>query len=201
MSKLIDFLCRYFKIDDDVADELMGITLRACHKKGETLINIGDHSDRIYFLERGLVRGYYCISQGEDFTSWLQINNGVFSSFRTFILGEPSRIAIEFLEDSVVMSVTRTDIDLLCAKHVQLLQVRVAYLQALNSETIEHNRMLQSMDASERYAYFAENHPQLLLRVNLGHIATFLGINQATLSRIRAKHKKKQPPVLDKTSH
>jgi CRP/FNR family transcriptional regulator, anaerobic regulatory protein len=191
MSKLIDYLCRFFKIDDYVADDLMAITTRTTHKKGETLVKLGEISERIYFLERGLVRGYYCNSQGEDFTSWMHVNNGVFSSFRSYMFGEPSRVAIEFLEDSTVLSVTRAELEALCEKHLQLLQVRVIVLQELNGETIEHNRMLQSMDASERYAHFAERYPHLLQRVNLGHIATFLGINQATLSRIRAKHKTK----------
>jgi hypothetical protein len=62
-------------------------------------------------------------------------------------------------------------------------------LQEAYSRVIEHNMMLQSMDAKERYQYFMNKYPHLIQRVNLGHIATYLSINQATLSRIRAKLK------------
>lgn len=53
------------------------------------------------------------------------------------------------------------------------------------SEMLNRAEILQTLSASERYQRFCKEYPQLLQRVNLGYIASFIGVDNATLSRIR----------------
>jgi DNA-directed RNA polymerase specialized sigma54-like protein len=48
--------------------------------------------------------------------------------------------------------------------------------------------MLRKNTAEEKYKFFLDNHPNLMQRVSLKHIATYLGMNEETLSRIRSKY-------------
>jgi DNA-directed RNA polymerase specialized sigma54-like protein len=50
--------------------------------------------------------------------------------------------------------------------------------------------MLRKNTAEEKYKFFLENHPNLLLRVSLKHVATYLGMNEETLSRVRSQYHK-----------
>jgi hypothetical protein len=52
--------------------------------------------------------------------------------------------------------------------------------------------MLRKHTADEKYNFFMEQHPDLINRVPLKHIATYLGMNEETLSRVRSKYRKAQ---------
>ncbi len=54
-------------------------------------------------------------------------------------------------------------------------------------ELLERTSSFQTLSAAERYQKFCDEHPGLLQRVNLGCIASYIGIDIATLSRIRKK--------------
>jgi len=58
---------------------------------------------------------------------------------------------------------------------------------SISKEMLERSRQFQTMTASERYNDFCKKHPEILQRVTLGHIASYIGIDIATLSRIRRK--------------
>jgi DNA-directed RNA polymerase specialized sigma54-like protein len=53
-------------------------------------------------------------------------------------------------------------------------------------------QMLRKHTAEEKYKYFLDNHPQLMTRVPLKHIASYLGMNEETLSRVRSRYHRKK---------
>jgi hypothetical protein len=55
-------------------------------------------------------------------------------------------------------------------------------------DLMERTYCLQFQSAKESYEHLIQTHPQLIKRASLGHIASYLGISQETLSRIRAKN-------------
>jgi hypothetical protein len=55
------------------------------------------------------------------------------------------------------------------------------------SEMLDRAESFQTLSASERYQKFCKEYPQLLQRINLSYIASFIGVDNATLSRIRKK--------------
>ena len=55
------------------------------------------------------------------------------------------------------------------------------------SEMLNRTESFQTLSATERYQKFCNEYPQLLQRVNLGYIASYIGVDNATLSRIRKK--------------
>jgi CRP-like cAMP-binding protein len=189
MNELLDFLSQIGNVDPAAAKDLESLMHRRVYAKGEHLLEIGTVSQHAYFLEQGLVRGYYKNKSGEEFTTWLHSAPKMFASFKSYSSGTPGVIAAVFLERSIIQSISKPDLMTLCAKHPVLFQLLHYTLQEACNRMIDHTMMLQSMDASERYEQFRQLYPQLVDRVNLGHIASYLGINQATLSRIRAKSK------------
>ncbi len=99
----------------------------------------------------------------------------------------PDRRTIELLEHSILFSLHYNDLENLCSKHHdiekffrQLLSIGLVQLQQKFDD-------LHFATALQRYQTLVKNHPTLIQRVPLGMIASFLGITQETLSRIRSQ--------------
>jgi CRP/FNR family transcriptional regulator, anaerobic regulatory protein len=187
MSKLLEHLSRYYALDKEVQDKLMASVVTTKYSRGDTILGIGQYCKDIYFLEEGLVRCYYEDAKHDQYTCLIFEENRLFSSYMSYATRQPSLIAIEATENCVVTSLAREHNDEISASYEQWARLQHNVLQRAYIRLQEHNMMLQSMAATERYEYFITTYPSIAQRINLGHIATYLGINQATLSRIRSK--------------
>ncbi len=150
------------------------------------LLTPGQVADRIFFLERGIARGYY-LRDDRDVTSWFMREGDFVISIVSFISRVPADEAIELLEDGVVWSI----------RHAQLQRLyelfpEFNYVGRVLTETyyVRSERRAQSLrwqSAEERYRDLLREFPDLFNRVPLRHIASHLGISAETLSRLRAK--------------
>ena len=147
------------------------------------LIRQGARSRMLYFIEKGALRSYY-LKDGEEVTTWFSFEHSFATSFYSFISGEPSFENIELLEDSVLLGLSFHDLNPLTEAHPSINQ--------LYRKVLEWNFVLQEQKiaerynlASERYQELIRKYPEILQRVPLGYIASYLGITQSTLSRIR----------------
>lgn len=150
------------------------------------LVREGQFSDKMFFILKGALRAYY-IHDDKEYTDWFMFENMFACSLSAFFGAVPSPQCIETLEDTDVLILTRPQLEDLCRKHhdMSLFNGRVLShsLVTLQAGFIEQRFKL----APERYALLLENYPEAIRRVPLKYIASYLGISQETLSRIRAK--------------
>jgi len=153
-------------------------------KRGEILVKEGEYSDQLYFVIQGGVRAYY-LKKGKTITDWFAFENDFISSIVSFFLGVPSQHFIEVLEDASLMVLQLKDVEMLCDKYHDF--ERLARLSTTKTMLQLQQRIvsLQFMSSKERYESLLEKYPQIELRAPLGDIASYLGITQETLSRIR----------------
>lgn len=148
----------------------------------------GMKSTNLYFVIRGIVRGYYIDEQGNDITKCFSSENEFFSSegLRT---ASVSSFTIECLEDCKCIQIPYELVYKIIKKDESLNNIFVkCYLQEV--EKLE-NRIKNSalMNAEELYIDFSRRYPQLHDRVELRYIASYIGIRAASLSRIRKEIK------------
>jgi len=153
--------------------------------RGETLVREGEHSYELYYIVKGGARAYY-LKDGKTITDWFAFENDFISSIVSFFLGVPSQHYIEVFEDTTFMVLQLRDIEVLCEKHHDF--ERLARLSTTKTMLQLQQRIvsLQFKSSKERYDSLLENYPQIELRAPLGDIASYLGITQETLSRIRS---------------
>jgi CRP-like cAMP-binding protein len=154
--------------------------------KGYLLTKAGGICNYLFFIEKGLSRTFY-YKDGKDITDWISPEGNFAVSIVSFLTRKPDIRSVELLEPSVVGSLSFNDLENLCAKYHEIER----FGRLLVSEGIV--QMQQRFDdlhfatALERYQKLLNTNPKLLQRVPLGMIASYLGITQETLSRIRAR--------------
>ncbi len=152
--------------------------------KGDILVKEGEYSHELYYVAKGGARAYY-LKDGKTITDWFAFDNDFISAIVSFFLGIPSQHYIEILEDTTLLVLQRQDIDTLCNKHHDF--ERLGRLSTTKTMLQLQQRIvsLQFKSSRERYESLLENYPHIELRAPLGDIASYLGITQETLSRIR----------------
>lgn len=153
--------------------------------KGEILVREGEYSYELYYIVKGGARAYY-LKDGKTITDWFAFENDFISSIVSFFLRVPSQHYIEVFEDTTFMILQLKDIEMLCDKYHDF--ERVARLSTTKTMLQLQQRIvsLQFKSSRERYDSLLEKYPQIELRSPLGDIASYLGITQETLSRIRS---------------
>ncbi len=107
----------------------------------------------------------------------------------SYFSNQPGYETIELLEKSEVYRLSYASLMTLYRDHMEVANWGRRFAE---SELIKAEMRFISQrfkPAAERYGEFASNFPELTGRVQLGHIASYLGVSQVTLSRIRAEYK------------
>ena len=183
----VEYINTFLPLSANVSDELVIKSKKQVLPKHYLLQIEGDICEKIFFIEKGLIRWYYYNEDGRDVTDSFAAENSFVTAFDSFFQRKPSRYFIELLEDSVIYSMTYNDLEESFEKFPDIQRISRLLLIEVLEQTIEKNAALQFRNAEQRYRYITDKHPDLLQRVSLGHIASYLGITQETLSRIRAK--------------
>jgi CRP-like cAMP-binding protein len=132
------------------------------------------------------LRGYYDLD-GKEITHWFSFEGDFFTSFHSFISQEPAVENIQLLEGSILWSISKEDLMKLLDQYHELERLlRIAYEKYyLRLEERFVNAQFRS--ATGRYKDLLLQAPHFIERVPLGYIASYLGVSQETLSRIRGR--------------
>ncbi|WP_432712434.1 Crp/Fnr family transcriptional regulator [Pedobacter sp.] len=155
------------------------------YPKGHVLLKANCIEKYIYFIKRGVVRAYAATLNGQV-TFWFGIEGAPVLSMNSYISEEKSYESIELLEDCDLYKINISELRALYEKDVHLANWGRKLAEQELVKTEERLIAMQFKTAQERYADLVNNHPELLQRVQLGHIASYLGMSQVSLSRIRA---------------
>ena len=156
-------------------------------KKREFFLKPGDICDKIYFLIRGAVREFILDKDHKEITVWFGFENDIVTSLSSLAQKKVSLTGLQALEDCNGFCVDKTDLDLLYSKYHSLERMGriVTEHYLLSTETYHYD--FHHLTANERFEKLHLDKMWIFNRVPLQYIASFLGISNETLSRIRAK--------------
>jgi CRP-like cAMP-binding protein len=150
-------------------------------------IKAGEVPHRVAFVASGLFRYVYINDKGHEFTKGFIVENNFISSYSAMILGKPSYFWIEALENAQIFEIHWADFKKLLEKAVFWNKFLLKFVERGYIIKEKRERDLLLLDAETRYKDFLRDFPGIDQRVNLGIIASYLGIKQETLSRIRRR--------------
>ena len=186
MEQLISNIKNYFPISSDAQQALNNCFEKLVLPKNEFLVTESKVCKHLYFLEHGAIRGYYLLD-GKEITHWFGFENDFVTSFHSFITEQPAIENIQLLEGCVLWSISKEKLTSLFNQYHEIERlVRIAY-EKYYLRLEERFVNAQFKTAAELYENLLKRTPHILERVPLGMIASYLGISQETLSRIRSR--------------
>lgn len=156
--------------------------------KGHLLIQADKIETSIYFLKKGIARAYI-LQDGKEVTFWFGKEGDLIFSMKNYIENKHGYEMIELLENSELYQIKTIALQTLYQNDIHIANWGRKLAEQELIKTEERLISRQFRTASERYVTLMQKSPELLQRVQLGHIASFLGITQVSLSRIRAEMK------------
>lgn len=166
-------------------DNLIQLSKKGSLNKLDYFIREGDICKEVVFVLSGTLRSFYVSSKGEEITYCITFPNNLMTAYSSFITGQPTDENIQAITPVEFLIIPKKLIDDLASKHpnwVKFLKV-VAEQQYIELE--KRIFKLQKDNASKRYADLIKHQPEYILKIPLQYLASYLGITQRHLSRIR----------------
>lgn len=158
------------------------------YPKGYILLRAEKIEKTIYFIKKGIVRAY-SEQNDNEITFWFGKEGETIISMKSYVENEKGYENIELLENCELYALKTDDLQLLFNQDIYIANWGRKFAEKELIKTEERLISRQFRNASQRYETLLKSEPNLLKRVQLGHIASYLGITQVSLSRIRAEIK------------
>ncbi len=161
------------------------------YKKKDCFLNYGEVQTNMGFVSKGLLRRYYINQKGNEITTGFIKEKEYAADYPAFIRQLKTKYYIQCLEPTVILSLPYEVIQ----KSYNTFQSGQLYgrLVAEKTLTILTDRLESFFfnTAEERYLKFMEENQDIIQRISLTHLASYLGIERQSLSRIRQRLAKK----------
>jgi CRP-like cAMP-binding protein len=156
-------------------------------ERNEYVARAGDLVDNFYFIVEGLLRFFYSTETGKEFNKYFAMENGFAGSFHSLVLHQPCGFYIQAMERTETLVLPNQLLNELYERHACWERVgrKMAENLAIMKEAREKELLLDSLEV--RYRRFLTEYPGLADRIPQYHIASFLGVTDVALSRLRKR--------------
>ncbi|MET3037567.1 Crp/Fnr family transcriptional regulator [Chryseobacterium sp. NRRL B-14859] len=182
MKELIDFLLQYGNLNQQQIDLIISKASESELKKDDYFVEAGKMFNQVVFILEGVFRICYYNNKGEEITKYFIDENRLCSNPYK---GEPMTEYIQAVTDCKFIVFSEQSWTELSHTIVGWENITNKIFQKALVEKMDRRSALVSQDATTRYLKFLEKFPTLANRVPLSYIASYLGITQQSLSRIR----------------
>jgi len=186
MQNLLQYIGTRCYIGSELRSRLSQDFVKVERKAGDILVEQDRCAKKLYFVDKGLVHSYY-YHDGKQVTSWFYTEEMFATSWHSFYMQHKGFEELSCIEDCTLYEISYDKYQQLIADFPSfgnfarlLAEEALTFLDYLS-------KSWSFLSAKEKYELLQTYFPKIEQRVKLGHIATFLGISQETLSRIRKK--------------
>jgi CRP-like cAMP-binding protein len=152
--------------------------------RGQILLNEGQLCRYIYFIEHGLLRTYH-IKNGREINLNFSFEDSFVTNLKSFLAERPSEYCISASEPTSVWKFSHEQLQYLYRQSGELESFGRKLMERLLIRQEDHSNLFKLYNPAERYHYIVKYYPNLLQRVSLSQLASYLGISRETISRIR----------------
>lgn len=184
MNELLNHIKSIYAISRNAEAALLEICKDLKYLKGKNVQEIGHTCKTIYFVKTGVVRIYY-FKDSTDITESFEFENAFVARAESLFTGKPSQKAIQAIEDTELIAIDSNKLFRLFDSHSDLERLFRKIIETSYVNTVNRIESLQFHTAEERYKFLLKDRPNILKRIPLKYVASFLGITQVSLSRIR----------------
>lgn len=182
MKELIAYILQFGDLNQEQIDLITSKTTARELKKDEFFLEAGKMFNKVVFILEGVLRICYYNNKGEEITKYfVDENHLVANPYKD----EPMTEYIQAATDCKLLEFSQQQWNEFSTSITGWDSIVSKILQKALTEKLDRRSALVSEDATTRYLAFLEKFPMLVNRIPLSYIASYLGITQQSLSRIR----------------
>lgn len=175
----------YHISDEEVLRIFVNSTVKRHLKKGEFVVKPGEIQKDVYFMEYGILRGYFFDANGRELTDCIRFQCGTAALAAGELNPAPSPMAIEMLAEGSFFCIPMSVLASLQETHIEVVRLYNKLLISAFNEHWELKQVLAQYNTTQRYQWFLEKFPGIIEQINNKYVASFLGMAPETLSRLR----------------
>lgn len=175
---------KFHSLSKEAEEALSNICSVINIQKNKDLQSIGHTCRTVYFINNGIARVYY-YKDGIDITEYFAFENNLVARVESLFRGRPSNKGIQILENSEIVAINAIALFQLYDEFPDIERLARKITESAYVESVNRLESIQFHSADERYKALLGEDPNILQRVPLKYIASYLGITQVSLSRIR----------------
>ncbi len=182
---LFDFLSKYVALTEEEKNALISLDLFRSVKKGTILLREGQKSKDSYFVLKGCIRAYYMVDAEEKTTAFYTEMDAL--TPHCVISKTPSAYYVSCIEDTI-LTISNTDMEAEMNGKFPKFEILCRKLseELLAKKQIDFDKFRTS-SPEQRYLHLLETRPDLIQRVPQHQLASYLGVQPQSLSRLRAR--------------
>ena len=156
--------------------------------------------NKIYFINKGLIRSYYSNARGEEKTKCVYTSGRFITDYKAFINREPATLTIQALQPSNLAALSYNDLQIIYQKIPEFNKFGRIMVEQILIATIEELRMLHEHESPlNRYEVFIKNHAAIAYKIPQRFIADMINVSPVHLSRIKSGYAKNRNVQTDKS--
>jgi len=184
-TNFLAFVSSLSPLESEAYESMRSKLYQKKYRKGQLILETGTVCKRIYFIDSGLVKTFF-YTDTREFIMRFFAEGSMFTVLDSFLTQRPSAYAVQALEDTKITCLNYDDLEMLCQRYhsMETFYRKLLALSAVNMM----ERIGGTLEEKAQIAYhkFIQAHGSLLQRISLADLASYLGITQVSLSRIRA---------------
>lgn len=155
--------------------------------KRRYLLEPGHICRSIYFIESGQFRLYDLDANGTEINRRFSFEHQFAVDFQSFISQSPSRYFLQAMKDSEVTAISYADLQRTYDQSKGWERLGRLLAERAYQQVNEKLELMQFNTPEERYQFILDTRPELLERISLAHLSSYLGIRPESLSRLRKR--------------
>jgi len=177
---------KYIKLSKELRSELLEKIKPITFKKGELILDAHHVCTKSYFINEGLLRTYF-LKDGKEISEYFSGVNEWVNSPRSFMQRTTDIYYIDAIENTEVYYIHVNDLVYLFDNFPEMERYARLSMGSVFGHFMERITSMRFTSAKERYLHFKKTYHNIYHRIPLGMVASYLGVTQETLSRIRAE--------------
>jgi len=185
MERLIDYLLHFGHLNQQQIELIKGKAVVRTLRKDEYYQEAGQVPREVIFLISGIMRISYYNHKGDEITKYFMEEDQFVVDLPNYNQGTPATEYIQAILDCEYVVLSRAAMDELSMTIIGWDAIIAKITAKALAEKVNRISVMMTEDATERYRSFLSKFPNLANRIPLSYIASYLGVTQSSLSRIR----------------
>ncbi|WP_165045276.1 Crp/Fnr family transcriptional regulator [Dysgonomonas sp. ZJ709] len=184
-SQLYNIVSNYIDLEPEDIELIKTYFKYGFAEKGTALIEFGKPTDKAFFILSGYLKYFKIVDSGEELIIHLYTPDNFAISLGSFFLGKKSEEALETITDCEFLYISKADLEKLYTTSYKWHSFGRKLMESALIEKEERVIDQLTLTAQDKYMKLLKKQPDIIQNVPVKYIASFIGIQPESLSRIR----------------